>query len=358
MKIQVGLLDESAIIQKMLSHCLHYFVVNIHPFKTWDECLLHTNNENLSILFVDWAMFHGKTRLIDLAREQLSSTPAVLMHRQESTAELSNKNIPYRIQKPLNPKQVRDIFSKLVPQINESSIQSFLHFPKAPSSSQPSPPPSPPQTAPLQPQKQLSPQKASQTKQSSPLPALKRDTRTQEQITSFSGGTKTNTTPAQKSSDIGLSYLQEKASSIKPSLLKSKKFDKSEIVLNENTKNDLAPMAIKSSDSKKTVSSDSSKLTEEQILEVLKKYKDSLEFTQLMEKVLSEHAKKALSSLLEPNQTQKLLKESMQDFQSGENFKKQVDEEISRQIRAYLKEELPLKMKSIIQEEIKKILQD
>ena len=367
MKIQVGLLDESAIIQKMLSHCLHHFVVDIHTFKNWDHCLLHTNNKDLNILFVDWDMSHGEKRLIELAGEQLSSVPAVLMRRQDASAELSKIDpalVPHQITKPLNPKQVRDTFSKLVPQITESPIHSFLKFPKSPSNLQETSPT--PTTQPLSTPSHKTANKTAQTipfnlqEKNSLQPSsspLNKDT-SKEKL-SFSEEAQTNpaqTNPTQ--SFLNQNPVNQETISIKPSLSKSKKIDKSQIVLNEDTKNDLAPMAIKSSETKKTAPPTSPKLTEEQILEVLKKYKDSLEFTKLMEKVLSDHAKEAVQSLLEPDQAKNTLKESIQNFQDGAKFKKQVDEEISSQITAYLKEELPLKIKSILQEEIKKILSE
>jgi len=336
MKIQVGLLDESEIIKKMLSHCLHYFVVNIHSFKTWDECLLYTNNEKLSILFVDWDMLSGKNRLIDLVRENLSSIPAVLMYRQDSSDEISQKDsefAPHRLTKPLNPKQVREIFSKLVPQINESSIHSFLRFPKDLS------PPADQTSSGQDPKTQTT------KTQQVPYEAMTQKTK---QI--FSTGPQANPSLEPAGSLEASSFsLQSKP---------SKKLDKSEIVLNEDTKNELAPMAIKSSNSKKDLDSIGSKAAEEHTLEVLKKYRDSLEFTKLMEKTLSDYAKEALCSLLEPEQTKSTLKESMKEFQEGEKFKKQVDQEIKILMEAYLKEELPLKIKSILQEEIKKILSD
>lgn len=341
MKIQVGLLDESEIIKKMLSHCLHYFVVNIHAFKTWDECLLYTNNEKLSILFVDWDMLSGKTRLIDLVRENLSSIPAVLMYRQDSAFEISQKDsefAPHRLTKPLNPKQAREIFSKLVPQINESSIHSFLQFPKDP-------------TAP-----------AGQT--SSGQAPKTQDTISQitKSRPALHEGTPRQTSPTLSAGPQAGPSLETagnlEASSFSLPSDSSKKLDKSKIVLNEDTKNELAPMAIKSPNSKKSLASIGSKAAEEYTLEVLKKYRDSLEFTKLMEKTLSDYAKEALRSLLEPEQAKSALKESMKEFQEGEKFKKQVDQEIKTLFEAYLKEELPLKIKSILQAEIKKILSD
>ena len=383
MKIQVGLLDESEIIKKMLSHCLHYFVINLHAFKTWDECLLHTHNQNLNILFIDWDMSHGSGRLIDLAQQNLHSIPTVLMHRQESEEELSSRDptlTPHRIKKPLNPKIVREVFSKIVPQVQKDSIHSFLQYPKAPleknaAQENKNQAPSRIQTlsaptslnsnqmTPIQNDSNLtlhqtssgfksnltlSPQKKPSVQTSPGKTTQKQDAslgvQTQETL-------KKNylhqTTPAP---------IQKSDPSASPVSYQTKKIDKSNLVLDEDTQNDLAPMAIKSPAAKKELSSMNLQGLEDQILEVLKKYKDSLEFTKMMEKVLSDHAKETVQNVLEPDQTKSIIKESLQDFQAGEKFKKQVDEEIQSQIKAYLKEELPLKMRSVIQEEIKKIL--
>ena len=393
MKIQVGLLDESEIIKKMLSHCLHYFVVNLHAFKTWDECLLHTHNQNLNILFIDWDMSHGDNRLIDLAQQKLYSIPTVLMYRQEAEEELSSRNTkltPYRIKKPLNPKIVREVFSKLVPQVQKDSIHSFLQYPKAllkknatqenknqvPSRIQTLSTPNSNQMIPIQndsnltlqqtssdfksnltlnPQKKPSVQTSHGKITQNSFPPLSRDAKTQKQYTSL--GTPTQETLKKNYLHQTTStHIQKSDPSASQVSYQTKKIDKSNIVLDEDTQNDLAPMAIKSSSAKKELSSMNLQNSENQILKVLKKYKDSLEFTKIMEKVLSGYAKETIQNVLNPDQTKSIIKESLQDFQEGEKFKKQVDEEIQSQIKAYLKEELPLKMRSIIQEEIKKIL--
>ena len=394
MKIQVGLLDGSEIIKKMLSHCLHYFVINLHAFKTWDECLLNTHNQNLNILFIDWDMSHGNDRLIDLAQQKLHSIPTVLMHRQEAEKELFSRNpklTPHRIKKPLNPKIVREVFSKIVPQVQKDSIHSFLQYPKAPLKKNaaqenknqapsriqtPTSPNSnqmiPIQDAPnlnlqqmpssesrsnltLNPQNKPSVQTASGEAPQNSFSSLSRDAKTQKQDISLETPTQ-ETLQKNYLDQTASKYVQKSDPSASSISYQTKKIDKSNIVLDEDTQNDLAPMAIKSSSAQKEPSLMNLQILEHQILEVLKKYKDSLEFTKIMEKVLSDYAKETIQNILEPDQTKNIIKESLQDFQEGENFKKQVDEEIQSQIKVYVKEELPFKIKSIIQEEIKKIL--
>ena len=359
MKFHVGLLDTSTIIEKMLSHCLHYYVVEMHAFKNWDECLLYTNNESLNILFVDWDMFHGQTRLIDLTREQLSSIPSVLMIRQEAESELAQRDpsqaIPHQIKKPLNPKKVRTIFSNLIPQVTENSIQSFLQHPKSSSALSTQPIPNQtgsPASSGTAPQPNTTNHLAltnSQLTQKKTTPSGE----PQKKVAFFLEKTGNYLTETVSQNSTQSPDQKTKTSFSNPN--PTKKFDKSNLVLNEDTKNDLAPMAIKSHESKKT---SLNSLSEEQILEVLKKYKDSLEFRKLMESTLSDYAKELVKSLLEPEHTKSFIKESMKDFQAGETFKKQVDEELRLQIKDYLTEELPIQVKTVIQKQIKKILSE
>ena len=135
-----------------------------------------------------------------------------------------------------------------------------------------------------------------------------------------------------------------------PIPLGGQKLDKNNLRLNEDTKNELAPMAIKSSfdtKSKKNLFE-----SEEQILDFFKKYKDSLNFQQVLEKVLKEEFQNVVENLLKGAEVNKLLKEPLQDFKESHQFKELVEKEIS----SYVKKELPFIIKSLLEEEIKKII--
>ena len=366
MRFQVGLLDKSEIIKKMISHCLHYFVVDMHYFTTLDECLIHAGNHTLNIIFVDWEMAQNGTPLIYLIRSQLSSIPVVLMYRSNWEAVVSqiDKNtVPHRLTKPINPKTVRDIFSSLVPEVKKSSIHSFLIFPQhkeggSPAAgTRPLPQKNPPQSS-LEDSNQKTGVMSYLEKADNSLGGRQNKEEGGGGLAGSSkgGGQSFLGVDEKALTQTGLTQVQ---TSINGSPLKLNKIDKNKIVLDEDTQNDLAPMAIKSAASKRgSAQNGAHPLSEKQVLDVLMKYKDSLEFTNLMEKVLSDYAKQAVVSLLQPDQVKNLVKKPMRDFKESESFKKLVEREISHHLSGYLKKELPLAVKSVIEAEIKKIIGD
>ena len=129
-----------------------------------------------------------------------------------------------------------------------------------------------------------------------------------------------------------------------------------EFNIDENTKNDLAPMAIKSSSSEKesALKSENIELNEKDILKVLNKYKDSLEFQQLMEKVFSENAATVVTKILQNGNLEGIVENSLTQFKDSQSFKSFVELEIKKS----LKKQLPLTLKSVVEEEIKKIIGD
>ena len=367
MRFQVGLLDTSEIIKKMLSHCLHYFVVDIHYFTTLDACLIYANNHALNIIFIDWEMSQNGTPLIYLVRSQLNAIPAVLMYRSNWEAvvsQIDKDTIPHRLTKPINPKEVRDIFSSLVPEVKKSSIHSFLTFPQRKT-------------------EEKKPTAVSPLPQNKPPQNSLKDSNQKSNVMSYLDGAKNvlENTQSKEEGDKGLADsskgkvqpflgLDKKAptrtgletqaqTSLSAAPLNLNKIDKSKIVLDEDTQNDLAPMAIKSPVSQSgSAQKGVHPFNEKQVLDVLMKYKDSLEFTNLMEKVLSDYAKQAIANLLQPDQVKNLVKEPMRDFKESESFKKLVELEISHHLSSYLKKELPLTIKSVIEAEIRKIIGD
>ena len=442
MKFQVGLLDKSKVIEKMLSHCLHYFVVDLRFFTDWEQAFFYTKkNPKFDILFVDWDMSYNSKRMIDLAQEQLHSIPTVLMHRKDEISKLKNSahstahhkalehkqdelhkliHFPHRVEKPLNPKHVREIFRKLIPEITEQTPHPFLKYPKSYDSKsvqptqqsvqptqqsvQPTQQSMQPTQQSMQPtQQSMQPtQQSMQPTQQSVQPTQQSMQPTQPSQTHLNPtqphSQKTNATPSlsnqnlaqqnQKTREETLQPLssenitqatqtsiQIKNQSPAPSSIPqdpstapqthshiSQKIDKSTLVLSETTKNDFAPLPFKSSGSKKEDSATKARLTEEQLLQVLNKYKDSLEFTKIMETTLTNYAKEAVQSFLDPQQAKNVMKESMQDFQGANQFKQQVETEVKNQIKLhlepYLKKELALQIKSVLQEEIQKILSE
>ena len=133
-----------------------------------------------------------------------------------------------------------------------------------------------------------------------------------------------------------------------------KKMDKDNINIDENTQNDLAPMAIKSSVSQRDDSEPPSniELSEKDILRVLNKYKDTLEFQEIVENVLSEYAKTTVTNILQENKVTDLLKQPLTEFKESQKFKELVEQ----QIIGYVQKHLPLLIKDIVEQEIKKII--
>ena len=387
MKFQVGLLDKSKVIEKMISHCLHYFMVDLHFFTDWEGVVVHTKkNQKFDILFVDWDMSYSSKRVIDRVQEQLPSVPTVLMYRKDEINKLNQSSqsnmhhkalehaqdelhklthFPHRVEKPLNPKHVREVFTKLIPEITEQTPHPFLKYPKSYDSKlgQPSQQPSTHLHSEHHQQKITPP--PSSLNQNLALAQSKQKTQ-EETLQPLSSKNIAHTTQT----SIHLKKLKPAQSSLTPDSStapqahahSSKKIDKSTLVLSETTKNDFAPLPIKSSGNKKEDSLTKTRLTEEQVLQVLNKYKDSLEFTKIMETTLTQYAKEAVQSFLDPQQAKNVMKETMQDFQGANQFKQQVETEVKNQIKlhleSYLKKDLALQIKSVLQEEIQKILSE
>lgn len=341
MSVQVGLLDNNPIIEKTISHCLYYFVPEVHSFNSLDATLIHFENKKLDIIFVDFEMKEGKEPLIHLVQQRFKSTPIVLLYREELEEQV--KSLPetvtaHRAKKPVNPKQIREFVKELVPEVRDSILYSFLKFPESELNikgvsnfSQKSDSPSSPQT------KQIRQENTKSTVEPSVLSQVKG--------TSTKAKTKNEDIPA----------LRQTVTSAEPAVTQTafttptQKIDKEKMNLDENTNNDLAPATMKPVGKK---SSSLSQGQEKELLNFFMKYKDSLEFEKLMEKVLAEHAKTVVSKILQSNQLNQALEKPLKDFTQSDNFIKLVEKEIS----SYLKKELAIVIKSIVEKEIKKIV--
>ena len=404
MSFQVALIDKSEIVQKMLSHCLHYFSAEVSRFDSLEACQSYFKDKKLEIVFVDWEIKKRDLAVIHSAMETFQPVPVVLLYRNGHVPLdfISSDKIPYKIQKPLEPKAVRDIFMKLVPDIKESAIHSFLRFPKSKGQTM--------KSSTLDHQKNIKGVKVDSAKDKQPLlketqsvgildeikertqtfvrqtftGTLKEKTNTQNPVlqkpaslgnkaeeniqsdkdqvispsliqkdTLFSdqkSPTVKTTPPKESEPDFNRSSIQDK-DTVPTSIKKIKKED---INIDENTQNDLAPMAIKSSVSKMEYSQLASQmeLSEKDIIRVLNKYKDSLEFQDLMEKVLSEYAKTAVKNILQGHKVTDLMKQPLDDFKEGERFKQLVEQQITQ----YVQKHLPTVIKNTVEKEIQKII--
>ena len=440
MSIHVALIDKSEIIHKMLSHCLYYYTVEVHRFDSLDSYIGKFHDSPPSLIFLDWEIKQEDQPLIYKAKEQFPSIPCVLLYRQniEGLDNIPNSQIPYRVKKPINPKEVRDICAELIPELKSSTLPSFLKFPKAEENKKQAKKPTGPLTKPenvsdnkedqkentqsfigsliqktgllkTPPEKAMGSEKdfalekksktfsglketkepAVQTEKALKSPVSNINSKSRDidkQPSAFTEKSFNSNEISVKTKDKTLtdsktfaekktvhhsteaSPLKEKQTATpEKSFSKSKSFDinskvmetknkafnKEEINLDEDTKNDLAPMAIKSSSpaEQKTPPHD---LSERDLLQAFEKYKDSLGFQKLMETSLSEYAQDVVASILKGDSVKGILQESLENFKESSHFKQLVEKEISQ----YIQKQLPLTIKSVVESEIKKIIGD
>lgn len=320
MGIRAVLIDKSEIVQKMLSHCLHYFSTEVSRFDSLEDCQSHFTDKPPDIAFMDWEPKKKNETVIYSAIEKMKPVPVVLLYRENNDRiqSIPPDKIPYKLKKPLEPKAVRDIFTELVPQIKDSSLHPFLKFPQK--------------------EKIASPPEPELDEKSKTFTA-----QTTEQEVKMS---------LNETSPAGFKIPVEKKS-----IVTSKKIKKEDINIDEDTQNDLAPMAMKSSAIEKENSKiikENLELNEKDILKVLNKYKDSLEFQKLMESVLSEYAQKTVKNILQGDKVTDLMQQPLKEFKEGDKFKQLVEQQVSQ----YVREQLPLLIKEIVEREIKKIIGD
>ena len=411
MSIHVALIDKSEIVQKMLSHCLHYFSAEIFRFDSLEDSQNHFSDKKPDIVFVDWELKKGNKELIYSAVEQFKTVPVVLLYREsagDQLAFLSPEKVPYKIKKPLAPKAVRDILSELVPEVRESKIHSFLRFPQSPDEREKA--------------SQMKSLSESKGRINSPRRSFEKTEdsldKTEQESKFLDKAKKTQSflkhtfsgifplrdkkeeeqvsldaiepdlpvkkaPPEEKMANTGIQNLltpkpgpskdqkvekplpETKIPHLSTPVMKKGKtantivsgLNKEDINIDENTQNDLAPMAIKSLAAQQPTgpaSLSKLELSEKDILRVLDKYKDSLEFQEIMEKVLSEYAQKTVTNILQENQVTDLLRQPLAEFKEGRKFKELVEREISQ----YVKKHLPLLIKELVEREIKNIIGD
>lgn len=394
MNIHVALIDDSEIIKKMLSHCLYYFSAEIFRFNSLaDYQSYYSEGKNPDIIFVDWEIKEGEECAIFSLMKKIQSIPVVLTYRlvhQSQVDSVSLDEIPHRITKPLDPQVVRNTFSNLIPKLKESKVHSFLKFPKSKGEQNnhsvflkdlsekskvfKKEPPTSTKPLTVKTHSGLSLKDSSSEKKFAEL-----NQQEKEPFLSKETSSKLKSSTNQKDSLTESHFLKETTKSTQnqpedekslktfseisnPTLTEgitqssSKRLSKEDINIDEDTQNDLAPMAIKSSSSmfQSNKAHEKMELSEKDIVRVLNKYKDTLEFQELMENTLSEYAKKAVVSILEGHKVKDLSKQSLEEFKGSAEFKKIVENEISQ----YIKTQLPLVVKKIIENEIKKIIGD
>lgn len=335
MSLNVALVDKSEIIKKMLSHCLHYYSPEVYRFENLDELKSQSGHIKPDIVFVDWDLKQNNEPLALSAKKTFESIPLVVIYRNGEDKAINN--IPHRIKKPLDANLLRKMVSDLVPKVSKLKIHDFLTFP----------------------QKDAKLQKLE--KEIGPPPDL-------------SSPEKVSPPPGNLNLDLNLEETQTQILSTPSSpSQKSPPKDTKEITLNN-----FPPMAVKAGQNEITQTQPTfsgNKNSQDQIqdglLKVLKEYRHSLEFEQVMEKSLKSYTENILAKIFEKD-TDGLFKQSFSQFKNTEEFKKmlleitqdslkdnsQFQDLFEKEISLFIKAQLPVLAKDIIKQEIKKILEE
>ena len=391
LSIHVALIDTSEIIHKMLSHSLHYYTVEVHQFNNLREYFGYFQSEKPKLVFIDWEVNYENTPLIYKAGEQFDFIPYVLLYRKTFESEIYNipkKRIPYRIKKPINPKEVRDICIQLIPELKTAPLPAFLKFPQSAEEKkqqQEASRPTPPLKQELNEENRekavektksfignliektglFKMPSSEEIESAEEFPDLKEDSPPERlkkpANKSFQTATGLTSAPTNLKKKITekterhSSPSKESLSNFNSKIIKTKKtkINKEDIKLDEDTQNDLAPMAIKSSVAEEEKIGQKA-FNEQDLLQFFDKYKDSLEFQKLMEKSLAGYARETVANVLKGDSVKSVLKESLEAFKKSERFRQLVEKEVSQ----YIQKQLPLVIKSVVELEIKKIIGD
>ena len=126
MGLEVALIDKSEIIEKMISHSLHYFGANIHRFEDLET---FPRDQSFDLVFIDWDIKIDAEPLALKAKEYITQTPIVILHRNSSDSEL--KAFPHQLKKPIDANQARELTIRLAPKVNQLKIHKFLQYPSS-----------------------------------------------------------------------------------------------------------------------------------------------------------------------------------------------------------------------------------
>ena len=114
MGLEVALIDKSEIIEKMISHSLHYFGANIHRFEDLET---FPEEHSFDLVFIDWDIKVGAEPLALKAKERITQTPIVILHRNNSDSKL--KAFPHKLKKPIDANLTRELTMQLAPKVNQ-----------------------------------------------------------------------------------------------------------------------------------------------------------------------------------------------------------------------------------------------
>ena len=123
MGLNIALIDKSEIIKKMLSHSLHYFGADVHRF---EDLRALPKEDVFDLVFIDWDLKMGTQPLALMARERITHTPIVILHRNSKDTQLEDF---HQLKKPIDANLTRKLTAQLVPKVNQLKIHDFLQYP-------------------------------------------------------------------------------------------------------------------------------------------------------------------------------------------------------------------------------------
>ena len=401
MALNVALIDKSEITKKMISHCLHYYAAQVHRFENLEEMQSRFHQEQPDIVFVDWDLKQGQQPLA-FSMKKHSASPLIVLHRGASSEGLNQ--MEHRLQKPIDANRLREMVVKLVPRTSQLKIHKFLKYPKKR--------PSFTETDRTQVSMEESAQWASDemldlpNQEGVPMelmnPSLKdaisnapppvkdipvyespneeytlpnldktKDYEIEKSSISAMLASKTGEMSAatqQKPVDVKQPPLHRPPPSEDQKSTQPKIFIKEDIDLDEDTANDFAPAALSN---KTTVDMADTEQNREMILKILNEYKDTLEFESLMEKALRNYGDKMVKQIVAQD-SREIIQRAFSDYTGTPQFKtdisvffteyleqnEAVKKQVEKNLVSFVRTQLPVLAKEIIETEIKKLLDE
>lgn len=329
MSLNVALIDKSEIIKKMISHSLHYYSAEVHRFGDLNEFKSQANSIKPDVIFIDWELKQDDMPLAVFANKNIKDTPIVAIYRNEQDKEI--KKFPNKIKKPLDPTVLRKVVGSIIAGTNKTSyIHEFLDYPA---------------------------KKANTKLDASANKASGKDSAEQTKTFAVTDKQDKTTKPASNQTTTQEVLI-----------------DRKEVNVDELSFADFGPPAVDSSPSdentasnyKSSISNKDKDLKESLVKIVLNEYKSSLEFETLVEKTLTAQAE-ALSQQILNKDHSAFIKKSFTNFKDTDEFKQffltllkttDFQSAFKQELQKFVKTQMPILAKQIIETEISKILKD
>ena len=402
MALNVVLIDKSEITKKMISHCLHYYAAQVHRFENLEEMQSRFHQEQPDVVFVDWDLKQGQQPLAFSMKKQ-SASPLIVLHRGAPSESLNQ--MEHRLQKPIDANRLREMVVKLVPRTSQLKIHKFLKYPKKqPSFTEDTGKPRAESTQwesdemmdlPNQegvPMELINPSledavsNASSPKEDSPVqkaPEAGEGGYTLPNVDKMEGyeieKSSVSAMLSSKTREVSAVAQQKPVDEEKPSLhsappakgqepTQPKIFIKEDIDLDEDTANDFAPAALSNQATADVADTEQNR---EMILKILNEYKDTLEFESLMEKALRNYGDKMVKQIVAQD-SRTIIQKAFSDYTGTPQFKtdmggflaayleknETVKKQIEKTLVSFVRTQLPVLAKEIIETEIKKLLDE